>query len=99
MPIPPAAPDPRVVMAREGQVANLTLDDSLSVTGQSQGLLKMLDTPVNVFLGGGPHVDTMTGGRFTAGLRGCLHSVVLAGRKVDFKNDPLRTANIVPCSE
>ena len=58
----------------------------------------MLNTAGNIFLGGGPAPGLLTGGRWSAGFQGCLHSLALNGKDVDFKTDTIRTANVLPCT-
>ena len=64
-----------------------------------QGLLQMLNTAGNIYLGGGPDPYQLTGARWEHGFRGCVHSLSFQGKDVNFKEDRVSSANILPCDE
>ena len=66
-----------------------------------QGVLGMLNTEHDIFLGGAPDLSTLTGGRWDAGFQGCVYNITFYGEDVDFSSDSgekiISTANIRPC--
>ena len=90
----------KITVEREGKAATLIFDDIHRATGKSPGALQMLNTRGNIFLGGGPgDVATLTGGKFSTALTGCLHSLSLENKVINFEKDAVTASNIVPCSE
>ncbi|XP_061424116.1 basement membrane-specific heparan sulfate proteoglycan core protein isoform X6 [Lethenteron reissneri] len=67
-----------VTAVREGRLGWLRVDHGAPVRGQSGGTMLKADVKGSVFLGGAPDTETLTGGHFSSGLRGCLRNVVLA---------------------
>ncbi len=53
----------------------------------------------NIFVGGHPDLTFSPAGSLSGatGFRGCLHGLTLRDRVVDFRDDPVRTGNVVPC--
>ena len=66
-----------------------------------QGVLGMLNTEYNIYLGGAPDLTTLTGGRWDAGFQGCVYNITFYGEDVDFSSESgekiISTANIRPC--
>jgi len=91
--------DHELEVKRQGKIATFVLDGKTTVTGESEGLLNTLDVKLNLFVGGGPDLDGMTGGRFLDGFSGCLHSLELGNKVVNFKTDSVRAVNVVPCDQ
>ncbi|XP_078729473.1 basement membrane-specific heparan sulfate proteoglycan core protein isoform X6 [Lampetra fluviatilis] len=67
-----------VTAVREGRLGWLRVDHGAPVRGQSGGTMLKADVKGSVFLGGAPDMETLTGGHFSSGLRGCVRNVVLA---------------------
>ncbi|CAM9944593.1 unnamed protein product [Lampetra fluviatilis] len=67
-----------VTAVREGRLGWLRVDHGAPVRGQSGGTMLKADVKGSVFLGGAPDTETLTGGHFSSGLRGCVRNVVLA---------------------
>ena len=49
----------------------------------------------NLFLGG--RIKEFHAGK--SGFRGCLYQLIIDNQEKDFENDPVNTANVVPCQE
>lgn len=62
------------VLWRAGKLGSLTVDGK-EVRGESQGLLVMLNTKSDIFIGGAPDPKEMTAGRYHEGFRGCILNV------------------------
>ncbi|XP_059491072.1 basement membrane-specific heparan sulfate proteoglycan core protein isoform X8 [Neocloeon triangulifer] len=60
---------------RHANNGSMTLDSDEPVIGVSLGTLKLLNTNGNIFLGGLPKLQFMTGGKHGQGFTGCIHSV------------------------
>ena len=58
----------------------------------------MLNTGGNLYVGGGPDLYELTGGRWREGFHGCIHVVTFNNRDVDFKKDAVATTNLLPCA-
>ncbi|XP_075928964.1 basement membrane-specific heparan sulfate proteoglycan core protein isoform X5 [Petromyzon marinus] len=71
-----------VTAVREGRLGWLRVDHGAPVRGQSGGTMLKADVKGSVFLGGAPDTETLTGGHFSSGLRGCMRNVVLANEAV-----------------
>ena len=93
----------QISVSRAGRRVTMVLDESHEVTAEAEGVLSSLNTAGTIFLGGGGAggggVAALTGGRATAALVGCVHSLVVNSRTVDFSTDAVAAANIVSCGE
>lgn len=88
------------VIQRNGNQASLELD-RLKVYGETRPTgTKLINVPGNIFLGGAPNIEIMTGGRYTTGLDGCIHIVE---RQVDGEIDigahAVSGSNVDTCPE
>ena len=52
-----------VRLVRKGREGSMELDDAEPVAGRSGGILAMLNTEGNIFVGGVPRLLSMTGGK------------------------------------
>ena len=86
-----------VSLIRKGRDGSMVVDQSDPVTGKSGGILAMLNTEGNIFVGGGPDLELMTGGKHSQGFNGCIGHLQLDGNKVDFLEMATGGQNVLPC--
>ncbi|XP_066493850.1 basement membrane-specific heparan sulfate proteoglycan core protein isoform X4 [Tiliqua scincoides] len=67
----------RVMAIREGKKGFLQVDGEEMVSGESPGKNVMVNTRGHVYLGGAPHIQALTAGKYRSGINGCLKNVVL----------------------
>ncbi|XP_045441015.1 basement membrane-specific heparan sulfate proteoglycan core protein isoform X13 [Pipistrellus kuhlii] len=67
----------RVTALREGRRGSIQVDGEELVSGQSPGPNVAINTKSSIYVGGAPDVATLTGGRFSSGITGCLRNLVL----------------------
>nr|XP_042896680.1 basement membrane-specific heparan sulfate proteoglycan core protein [Parasteatoda tepidariorum] len=61
-----------VILKRTGRHGSLELDGLHQQFGESKGILQMLNTDGDIFIGGVPNHQLMTAGKYPQGLIGCL---------------------------
>ncbi|XP_064459482.1 basement membrane-specific heparan sulfate proteoglycan core protein-like isoform X3 [Ornithodoros turicata] len=89
-----------VELKRTGKRGSLRLDTHPEKEGDSGGLLIMLNTKSDIYIGGAPDPQEMTAGRHAQGFRGCIFNVQI--RKPDVLNlytESLESANAEQCDE
>ena len=59
----------------------------------------MLNTGGDIFVGGGPDPSLLTGGRWSEGFKGCVHTLTFGEKDVNFNLDSIKTSNVLPCTE
>ncbi|XP_069467045.1 basement membrane-specific heparan sulfate proteoglycan core protein isoform X3 [Ambystoma mexicanum] len=67
----------RVTAIREGKEGSIQIDGEDLASGQSPGKNLMLNTKGSIYLGGMPNMKTLTNGKYSAGITGCIKNVVL----------------------
>ncbi|XP_043429968.1 basement membrane-specific heparan sulfate proteoglycan core protein isoform X15 [Prionailurus bengalensis] len=67
----------RVTALREGRRGSIQVDGEELVSGQSPGPNVAVNTKGSIYIGGAPDVSTLTGGRFSTGITGCIKNLVL----------------------
>ncbi|KAM7098229.1 basement membrane-specific heparan sulfate proteoglycan core protein isoform 13-T13 [Molossus nigricans] len=67
----------RVTALRQGRRGSIQVDGEEVVSGQSPGPNVAVNTKSSIYIGGAPDVATLTRGRFSSGLTGCLRNLVL----------------------
>ncbi|XP_053546192.1 basement membrane-specific heparan sulfate proteoglycan core protein isoform X4 [Bombina bombina] len=67
----------KITAIREGKSGSIQVDGEEMVTGLSPGKNIMVNTKGSVYLGGVPSVKSLTGGKFTSGITGCIKNLVL----------------------
>ncbi|XP_053431699.1 basement membrane-specific heparan sulfate proteoglycan core protein isoform X4 [Nycticebus coucang] len=67
----------RVTALREGQRGSIQVDGEELVSGQSPGPNVAVNAKGSIYIGGAPDVATLTGGRFSSGVTGCVKNLVL----------------------
>ncbi|XP_054705507.1 basement membrane-specific heparan sulfate proteoglycan core protein isoform X3 [Grus americana] len=68
----------RVTVTREGRRGWLQVDGEEPVSGESPGANVMANTQGSVYVGGAPDPRSLTAGKFSSGVAGCLRGLVLA---------------------
>ncbi|XP_019367559.1 PREDICTED: basement membrane-specific heparan sulfate proteoglycan core protein, partial [Gavialis gangeticus] len=71
----------KVTAVREGRQGLLQVDGEEPVGGESPGNNIMVNTKGNVYIGGAPAVQTLTMGKFTSGITGCIKNLVLMNER------------------
>ncbi|PNF14540.1 hypothetical protein B7P43_G15032, partial [Cryptotermes secundus] len=90
-----------VILRRQASDGSIELD-SITEFGESQGILKMLNTRGNIYIGGLPDFDRMTGGKYLRGFVGCIHSLLIqesSGPGLNFREEALYSVNALPCTK
>ncbi|XP_069096158.1 basement membrane-specific heparan sulfate proteoglycan core protein isoform X2 [Pleurodeles waltl] len=67
----------KVTAIREGKEGSIQVDGEEMVTGQSPGKNIMVNTKGSIYLGGAPNMKTLTAGKYSSGITGCIKNVVL----------------------
>ncbi|XP_056400171.1 basement membrane-specific heparan sulfate proteoglycan core protein isoform X3 [Hyla sarda] len=71
----------KITAIREGKAGSVHIDGEEVITGSAPGKNIMVDTKSKVYLGGAPNVKLMTGGKFSAGITGCIKNLVLVNAR------------------
>ncbi|XP_075696695.1 basement membrane-specific heparan sulfate proteoglycan core protein [Rhinoderma darwinii] len=80
----------KITAIREGKSGSVHIDGEEVISGSSPGKNIMVDTKAKVYLGGAPDVQRTTGGKFSAGITGCIKNLVLVnGRPSDQPRQPI----------
>ncbi|KAM9217540.1 LOW QUALITY PROTEIN: basement membrane-specific heparan sulfate proteoglycan core protein [Leptosomus discolor] len=92
----------RVTVTREGQRGQLQVDGEEPVSGESPGANIMANTQGSVYIGGAPDPRTLTAGKFTSGVTGCLRGLVLAPagaprHPIDLRHGAVAGSPAPPC--
>ncbi|XP_039074704.1 basement membrane-specific heparan sulfate proteoglycan core protein isoform X3 [Hyaena hyaena] len=95
----------RVTALREGRRGSIQMDGEELVSGQSPGPNVAVNTKGSIYIGGAPDVSTLTGGRFSTGITGCIKNLVLHSARpgapppqpLDLQHRAQAGANTRPC--
>lgn len=88
-----------VELRRNGKWGTLKVDNK-EVHGESSGLLVMLNTKSDIFIGGAPEPREMTAGRYHKGFTGSILNVQIQDSGVlNLYDDSISTANANQCEE
>nr|XP_035965227.1 basement membrane-specific heparan sulfate proteoglycan core protein isoform X19 [Halichoerus grypus] len=96
----------RVTALREGRRGSIQVDGEELVSGQSPGPNVAVNSKGSIYIGGAPDVTTLTGGRFSSGITGCVKNLVLHSARPgapppqpqDLQHRTQAGANTRPCS-
>ena len=84
-------------------VASITVDDGDAVTKRFRVGPQRLDWGSDLLLVGGAQepsdIRGSTSGIFNSAFRGCVHGLAINGQEVDFRYEPLRVGNALPCDD
>ncbi|XP_028309184.1 basement membrane-specific heparan sulfate proteoglycan core protein isoform X2 [Gouania willdenowi] len=67
----------KITAVRTGKEGYLQIDEGAKLHGASKGRSLMVNTKGSIYLGGAPHMSSMTGGKFSSGMTGCVRNLVL----------------------
>uniref|UniRef100_A0A4X2MBN1 Basement membrane-specific heparan sulfate proteoglycan core protein n=1 Tax=Vombatus ursinus TaxID=29139 RepID=A0A4X2MBN1_VOMUR len=95
----------KVTALREGRSGSIQIDGEELVSGQSPGPNVAVNTKGSIYIGGAPDAATLTGGRFDAGITGCIKNLVLhcaspggpPPQPLDLQHHVQAGANTRPC--
>ncbi|XP_054251094.1 basement membrane-specific heparan sulfate proteoglycan core protein [Indicator indicator] len=92
----------RVTVTREGQRGLLQVDGEEPVSGESPGANIMANTQGSIYLGGAPDPRSLTWGKFSSGISGCLRGLVLAPagtprHPIDLRHGAVGGSPVPPC--
>nr|XP_054952810.1 basement membrane-specific heparan sulfate proteoglycan core protein isoform X2 [Pan paniscus] len=95
----------RVTALREGRRGSIQVDGEELVSGWSPGPNVAVNAKGSVYIGGAPDVATLTGGRFSSGITGCVKNLVLHSARpgapppqpLDLQHRAQAGANTRPC--
>ncbi|GAB6018614.1 hypothetical protein CHUAL_000299 [Chamberlinius hualienensis] len=88
----------RVVLKRMGMDGSLELDEINKEYGNSQGVLLMLNTRGNIYIGGTPNIPLMTAGQYTDGFVGCIDSLEIHPHGViNLMHNAVGGTNVASC--
>uniref|UniRef100_A0A914WFZ4 Basement membrane-specific heparan sulfate proteoglycan core protein n=1 Tax=Plectus sambesii TaxID=2011161 RepID=A0A914WFZ4_9BILA len=88
-----------IKLTRKGRSGKMFLDGKEAITGSSSGILAMLNVEGNIYLGGLPNLELMTGGLHQKNFVGCVADLTLNGEKMDFMANAVDGRNVRPCDE
>ncbi|XP_060751007.1 basement membrane-specific heparan sulfate proteoglycan core protein isoform X1 [Tachysurus vachellii] len=67
----------KITAVRTGKQGYIQVDDRTAQHGQSPGRSVMVNTKGSIYLGGAPDMATLTGGKFSSGITGCVRNLSL----------------------
>ncbi|XP_073795137.1 basement membrane-specific heparan sulfate proteoglycan core protein isoform X12 [Danio rerio] len=67
----------KITAVRTGKHGYLQIDGGSVQRGQSQGKSIMVNTKGNIYLGGAPDMQALTGGKYSSGMTGCVKNLSL----------------------
>jgi len=88
-----------VKVTRKGRNGKMMIDGTEPIIGSSSGILAMLNVEGNIYVGGLPDLDLMTGGLHQENFVGCVADVTLNGEKMDLMSNSFDGRNVKPCDE
>ncbi|XP_076325413.1 terribly reduced optic lobes isoform X10 [Tachypleus tridentatus] len=84
-------------MAKNGSIQ---IDGGQRYFGSSQGVLQMLNSEGDIYIGGVPDFKLMTAERYSNGLRGCLSNMQIQDSGVlNLYNSAKSGVNVLPCDQ
>ncbi|CAL4124571.1 unnamed protein product, partial [Meganyctiphanes norvegica] len=88
----------RLKIKRSGKDGTLEIDNNVKEFGQSLGILHMLNVNGNIFVGGLPNIQLMTGDIYESGFQGCIHQIRIGNTKIDdIRVSAVSGINVTPC--
>lgn len=87
----------RIRAERQGRNGSLIVDDDWPLNGTSSGILAMLNTEGNLYMGGLPNLSQMTSGYHTQNFVGCIANFKLNGQPLDLMANAIDGRNVKPC--
>lgn len=88
-----------VILKRKGRKGSIEVDNTYVVRHESPGVTTSLNTIGNIYLGGTPNIELMTGNKFNHGFNGCIHGFEVQNSKtIDLSQRTISGVNVKPCS-
>ncbi|XP_064642804.1 basement membrane-specific heparan sulfate proteoglycan core protein-like isoform X7 [Lineus longissimus] len=88
----------KVKAERTGKHGKLSVDTEVDESGDSAGILQMLNTKGNIYMGGVPDFKFMTAGRYRNGFHGCIKDIkFMEGSVLNVQRTAVTGYNIQPC--
>ncbi|XP_017768750.1 PREDICTED: basement membrane-specific heparan sulfate proteoglycan core protein-like isoform X5 [Nicrophorus vespilloides] len=88
----------RVILKREGREGSMEIDNDHHTTGEAGGITNHMNCDGNIYLGGTPNIELMTGRRYTKGFTGCIHGFELQDSKtLDLGVSAISGLNVNSC--
>ncbi|CAN9515659.1 unnamed protein product [Ophioblennius macclurei] len=96
----------KITAVRTGKDGYIQVDGGAELHGQSRGRSLMVNTKGSIYLGGAPRMTTMTGGKFSSGMTGCVRNLTLMNARpgqqpsqaIDLQAHAAHGINVQPCS-
>ncbi|XP_073326188.1 basement membrane-specific heparan sulfate proteoglycan core protein [Pagrus major] len=96
----------KITAVRTGKDGYIQVDGGAALHGQSKGRSLMVNTKGSIYLGGAPDMAAMTGGKFSAGMTGCVRNLTLMNARpgqqpaqaIDLQAHAAHGINVQPCS-
>ncbi|XP_040902816.1 basement membrane-specific heparan sulfate proteoglycan core protein isoform X8 [Toxotes jaculatrix] len=96
----------KITAVRTGKDGYIQIDGGATLHGQSKGKSLMVNTKGSIYLGGAPDMATMTGGKFSSGMTGCVRNLTLMNARpgqqpaqaIDLQTHAAHGINVQPCS-
>uniref|UniRef100_A0A673C7V2 Heparan sulfate proteoglycan 2 n=1 Tax=Sphaeramia orbicularis TaxID=375764 RepID=A0A673C7V2_9TELE len=96
----------KITAVRTGKDGYIQIDGEPTLHGQSKGKSLMVNTKGSIYLGGAPNMLTMTGGKFSNGMTGCVRNLTLMNARpgqqpaqaIDLQAHAASGINVQPCS-
>ncbi|KAK3801367.1 hypothetical protein RRG08_059069 [Elysia crispata] len=88
-----------VRVTRRGKFGTLQLNDIPKIHGSSAGVLQILNTPGNVFLGGVPDLAAYTGDKFSQNFKGCVLRLELNQAEITVPRQAIGGVNVRTCED
>ncbi|XP_077565304.1 basement membrane-specific heparan sulfate proteoglycan core protein isoform X7 [Stigmatopora nigra] len=96
----------KVKAVRTGKDGYIQIDGGAAQHGQSKGKSIIVNTKGHLYLGGAPDMATMTGGKFSSGIRGCVRNLSIRNalpddqrvQIVDLQAHAANSVNVQPCT-
>ncbi|VDK66914.1 unnamed protein product [Anisakis simplex] len=89
----------RVKAIRKGRQGTMIVDNSDVTEGHSSGILAMLNVDGDIYLGGVPDLESMTGALHESNFVGCIADIMLNGIKLDMMANAIDGRNVKPCEQ
>uniref|UniRef100_A0A0R3S5V2 Neurexin-4 n=1 Tax=Elaeophora elaphi TaxID=1147741 RepID=A0A0R3S5V2_9BILA len=84
---------------RKGRDGKMIIDEGAPIKGSSYGIVAMLNVDSDVYIGGVPDLDSMTGGLHEENFVGCIGDIILNGVKMDLMANAIDGQNVKPCDQ
>jgi len=91
----------RILLSRFGRFSTLSVDEETPIRGESGGSLEVLNAKGDIYIGGVPDLNLMTGGAYTTPFEGCISDLLLTKERhsefIDFSKTAKEGINVESC--